>query len=52
MHNFSNIPIILTITNIIVTFDFTKFRELVLDKVYKVYMLRDFKVYMRSIWHI
>jgi len=59
MHNFSNIFIILTITDIIVMFDFAKvigysftnciFRGLVLNKVYKVYVLRDFRIYIRSI---
>jgi len=62
MHNFSNISIILTITDIVVMSDFAKvigysftnciFKELVFNKVHKVYVLRDFRVYIRSIWHI
>ena len=62
MRNFSDVPIILATTDIAVTADFAEaigrsfanctFGGLVLDEVHEVFVSRDFRACMRSIWHI
>jgi len=62
MRNFSDVPIILATTDIAVTADFAEaiwhsftnctFGGLVLDDIHEVFVSRDFRACMRSIWHI